>query len=403
MFKKWNAFTIIGILLLVQSVSGAEISFKKPILSVGNLKYKAVSLTPDIYKNSKADLGDVRVLDENNSEVPYFLYSAMPTQQVNQTNLETTRINEFVKKGDTYTDFEVNTAPDTDPLASSLLLTIDATNFAKNIDLYGSYDNITWEYIGKSSIYDVKTESNKEILFDKPQKYLYYRVGILKNVENISIVGAIACYNKLVKENLPFTETMQAEYQIRSADKKDIVTIHNVKNLRLYRMTIHTSSMFERNVEVMGVTKKLFHLEFKDVLLHDTSLALDGRMTDQDNLDLVIDNQDDKPIKIDGIEIEYYTDKLVFAAESAGPYTLAYGNESLTAPQYDINQFRDYIIAEGFDLCTMGETETIQTTATAKPEAPDYGWVLNTVIIAVGVLLAILILANFKKNNNETH
>jgi LEA14-like dessication related protein len=65
----------------------------------------------------------------------------------------------------------------------------------------------------------------------------------------------------------------------------------------------------------------LYNLEFERTKYKDLTILLDFYRVTADNAEIRIDNKDDKPIKVQGIEVEYLVDELVFGEKKWNNHT----------------------------------------------------------------------------------
>jgi hypothetical protein len=101
-------------------------------------------------------------------------------------------------------------------------------------------------------------------------------------------------------------------------------------------------------------------------------------------------------LKIADIAITYRLQKAVFDASEGKHFSLTYGDSSLAKPNYDINNFSEYILQESIDLCALGEPTEI-----AAEEKSDFALgklFMNSAIVLAAIILLIIIIAGFKKH-----
>ena len=204
-------------------------------------------------------------------------------------------------------------------------------------------------------------------------------------------------YSIVVKEEQYFIESLEPHFNIEYIDKKTKVNIEGLKNLRLYDITIYTDSMFKRNAATQhGISKEIFNLSLNGVSYADTTIPLGGYISKSDIYTITISDYDDKPIVINGLQVRYYADEIVFEGNVGEVYTLEFGNPSVTsAPVYDIARYKHEVLKSPMGVASIGEISII----TQKPRMQlDYQLIFNVTIIIVTLLLATVI---FFKLKNE--
>ena len=399
--KKWISFSLAlalsgALAPAVLALSSAEIGIS------GTHEYKAVRLTPPVYNQAKRDLSDLLVLDEDGKPVPYFLHSFdTDSYATADDSFAMTFGGSFARDGHTNNDYYVVGDAGRDVQATSLSLRTTSGMFAKNIELRGSYDGVVWDFILSDQLYRVDGNEKLSIAFPSVLKYTHYRITVLNNTERrfsndiLSISGATMRFNQKTVDWLYFTETLTPAWQAEEEGKETVIRIEGLKNVRLHELTLHTDSQFKRPVAAGRVTKTLYNLRFGEESYQDMTLALAGYSEREDVFTLRLQNGDDEPIRIDGLTVSYYTDEVVFKGENGKRYTLSFGDPSVaSAPVYDVANYRDLILGEGYDLLSIGRV----TLAPAdESEPPDLRLVFNVVVVVVSLALAAVILLRLKR------
>ena len=402
MIKKIVISSLSLILIFINvSVYAADFSSSAVIENSGNKKYKAVRLTPEIYNNTNRNLSDLLIYDKDNESVPYFINSFTEGSSEFKKTYPLEMINSFVKDEYFYMDYSLKIPQNEDVIATSIKVGTQSTNFAKQIELYGGYDNIHWEKVQNDMLYDVGINQKLEISFDGVKKYIYYRFKIPNNLEKIEFNSVELSYNSIIKQKENFTADISPKFTVNEKDNTTIVKIAGLKNLKLNSITIETDSMFERKVTFDGSNSQmLYNLNFKDTAYKDTTLELNSYEVGNSAAELIIENKNDKPISIKKIDVEYFVDELIFDGSKGGNFNLKFGsNEVTTPPSYDIENYKQYVLKEGYDLLSIKEIK-IQAQKPTQ-EQKDYKWIFNIVIIAIAIIMGIILILKLKKNTNE--
>jgi len=388
-----------AVVLLLTLICGAASAHTAVIENGGANKYKAIRLTPEIYNNAKGDLSDLRIQDGKNEEIPYFINSGNQTDY----NIETqtypmTLINSYTKDDSFYFDYKISDVPERDIIATSIELTTSNTGFAKNIELYGSYDDINWELVQNDTLYSIDGKSKLNIKFLKAQKYTHYRFKLGNNLEKISFGSATLIYNNVTQENIYFIENIIPEFNVTEEIKSTAVHINGLYHLKLAGITVDTDSSFMRTVTApYAGNKELYNLSLNGTSYNDTTIPYNGQIVNDSDFSLIINNGDDKPINIKGIAAQYYADELVFEDNGSETYTLTFGADAAaSAPVYDISKYKDEILKGGIDKL---EIKNITFAEPEKEPKQDYTMIFNIVIVAVAILLGVLILFKLRKKS----
>ena len=364
----------------------------------GEHRYKALRLSPAIYSAANIDLSDLRIRDSRGEYAPYFIHnSRQEILRENETS-ELSLINSYVQDEHFYFDYTLAQASASDTIATSLVFTSADNNFAKTVDIYGSYDNKNWSFVQEDKLFITDYAEKLYIDLALPQKYTHYRLQLSNNLEQIAFSSAYLVYSAQTAEESYFIASLNPDFQTEEQEKITHITIEGLKNLRLCDITLQTDSLFKRTVSAPGgITKELYNLYINDTALTDLSLPLQGRIAPDDTYTIYIANADDKPINISAITARYYADELVFEAKAGEIYRLEFGADTAkTAPIYDIASYKNEILAGELDLVSLGEI--IYATEEEPPPPPaNYQLIFNIVIVVIALILGAVILLRFKK------
>ena len=373
------------------------------VVASGEHEYKAIRLNPQIYGRAARGLQDLLVQDEEGKPVPYFInsYEILQTTEAPLV-YSLAKGGSFVKNGDAYDDFFAETASDRDLIATSISVRSGSGLFAKNVELFGSYDGLVWNFMQNDKLYRVDEGEKLTIVFEKPQKYTHYRLRTLNNAEKaavsdlLSIDGAYLEYSQGTVDKVYFIETVSPSFNTEEVGNKSVIRLFGLKNVRVNELTIHTDNQFKRMAHfASGNAKMLYNLSFGGSGYQDLTLDFNGFSSSDSTVDIEIFNGDDMPITIGGVTLTCFVDDVVFKGENGKAYYLSYGDAAVPEPPaYDIANYKDLILNEGYDLLLA---ENILREEAGEEARPDYSAVFNAVVIAVSVLLGCIILMRVKR------
>jgi hypothetical protein len=184
MLKRAKSFLIL--LFLFATLALPLFSHDANIKIEGENRYKSVRLIPPVYNAAHRALSDLLIknVDEN---VPYFINSSEgKTNETRETYLMRL-INSYKEEDNFFFDYKLAFARDSDIIATSIEFSTRNAGFAKSTDVFGSYDNIHWEFVQSDMLYVVESKSKLNINFNHPQKYTHYRLKFANNLEQISL------------------------------------------------------------------------------------------------------------------------------------------------------------------------------------------------------------------------
>jgi hypothetical protein len=363
----------------------------------GGNRYKALRLTPQVYNAANSDLSDLLIKDSSGEDVPYFINAGFQEIFADREAYPMELIDSYVEDDSFCFDYRLATERDSDTIATSVEFAATGADFAKVVDIYGSYDNIHWEFVQNDKIYAIDGVQKLSVEFTQPEKYTHYRFKLSNNLERISFDAVNLIYNVETWGEVYFVESLVPEFRVENfGDRTDII-IDGLKNLRLRDITISSGSMFKRTATAPGgIQKEIYDLSLNGASYSDTSIPLDRYISQDESYVVTISDYDDKPIEISGITIGYYADDLVFEGIAGESYTLEFGADpAKTPPVYDIERYKKEILEGPIDRAALGEIHYA-----APEEAPpeqDYRMLFNIVVIGVAALLGAVILMKLRK------
>jgi len=383
-------------LILFACVSLAPLFAHNAIIEIeGENVYKAVRLTPVVYNNAHRNLSDLLIKDESGETIPFFINSSLQKTNSQRETFSMTLINSYTKDDYFFFDYRLAFPRESDTIATSIEFVTRNNGFAKKVDVFGSYDNINWEFVQNDMLYVVDSKSKLAVDFKNPQKYTYYRLRLANNMERISFTSVSLVYSLQISEETHFIESFVPEFAVETEDKRTKIIIQGLKNLRLCDLQIETGSMFIRYVNVLGGNQKeLYNLSVNGISYTDTVLPLNRKISRDEEFVVFINNGDDKPIDITGVVVRYFADDLVFQAGTDGVYTLDFGDMTRDAPVYDIGRYKLEILKGPIDRLALGEV----TIAQPEPQRKNFPLqiVFNIVVTLTALLLGFLILFKLK-------
>lgn len=398
MFKKLVLSIVLFTSLFSTIAYAIDYSYNTSINNKGNNKYKAIRLTPEIYNKIRGDMSDLELDDKDNEPIPYFINSFEESSVESGNTYNMNLVNSYVKDEFSYYDYAVENQQAGDITATSIEVQTSQEDFAKKVEILGSYDNINWEKVQDDVLYNVDGNKKFEVTFNGIKKYTYYRFKISNNLEKISFSSVVLKFNKTTQKREYFINSISPEFSTEESANTTVVKIKGLRNLKLSSITLQTDSTFKRKVTFDGSDSKvLYNLDFADTSYRYLTIPLNSHRITDDTAEITIDNKDDKPIKISGIEAKYLADELVFDGSKSNEYMLRFGNDEIKTPKnYDISNYKELIFKEGYDVLDMKEIKGEPSKTSTKPQY-DYKLIFNIGISAVAVIMGIIVFLKLKK------
>ena len=374
--------------------SSKDFGYSKSIQITGESKYKSLFLDKDIYKNSKSNLDDIRIVDNKNKFVPFYLISGSSESQRVITEYQSKRLLMFKKDNNTYFDFEVvKLQSDTDITVNKLIFSLSKSEYLKDITISGSFDGKKWDDLLSTKIYNVRNVINNTVSLDGIKKYLYYRVAIVDNIENLDVTSLVLQNDSKIINQIDYQKDIKLVYEIKNSDKKTYINIKNPNRLNIKGIDLKIGGVFKRDFgiyqkinkdfESTGQSGQIYNLDFKNISISSTKIELDSPI--YNDIQLIIYNNDDMALNISDIGINYLAHKIVFEGKVGKEYKILFGNPSGEKPKYDIEEFKNNIEDEVQDELQFGQLQKHESLSQRSQK--DYTIVFNIVIVLVAVLL----------------
>lgn len=392
MIKKIVTFAIL-FAVMIQSTLIASAN-TVTVSNQGENQYKSIRITPQIYNLANGDLSDLLIKNDKGQVVPYFINTGYEKKYNESNTYDMTLMNSYLKDKAFYFDYSLKTIPTNDVVATSIVAESSYANFAKSVEILGSYDNLNWQKVKDDTLYHIDENRKTRITFDEPEKYTYYRFKLFNNLEQISFDKVYLEYSVTQREASYFIETIKPKYKISQNNSDTEIQIEGLKNLKLAEITIVSDSMFKRMLSTPFGEKQIYNLTFDNENYQDTTIPMDWQISNGKTFLATIQNNDDEPIHIKQVIVKYYADELIFDGRDGNSFELEFGAaDDKVAPHYDIANYQDLALKQKIDALEIGNI----TYDKKEVNGYDYKWIFNVVIVAIGILLGFIILNKMKK------
>ncbi|MEM9001206.1 MAG: DUF3999 family protein [Bacteroidota bacterium] len=373
-------------------------------------QWHKVTLPNALFGKTAQDLTDLRIfgLTEGNDtiEAPYLLRTSK--EKISSKEVASKTINVSYNDKGYYFTFEI---PAKEPI-NQIKLDFMQENFDWRITLEGSQDQKEWfTVVGNYRILSIKNNQT-DFQFTKlafpSSKYRFYRVfidskekpelSVVRITQNDSTEGSYRKYGVKkfnVREN---TKTQQTEIDVELQLPVRISHIHiaisdtfdyyRPVTIKYLADSLKTEQGWKYNFSTLtnGTINSLEKNEFHSI------------STTVQKLKIYIENQENRPLTIDTIELKGYIHELIARFTDRATYHLTYGKERATRPNYDIVRFTDNI-PETLIALDLGDELTIkkEQAPVTEPLFKNKTW-LWAVMTATIVLLGWFSVKMIRKN-----
>lgn len=393
----------------------SDYQYCKSINLQGNSKYKAVYLDNEVYKHASGNLSDIRVVDNKNMFVSYYIQDGYSYTTQTDSTYDTNQIRRHKEKSDTVYDFEIIPAygAQKDIIGNSLQFTV-SDEFLKEVIVYGSYDGITWDTLVRDKIYAVDNMTKLNAALNGNYRYKYYRIRILNDIENINLAALKLKFSDTAYINSSYSKAGKLNYEIKNEQKSTLITLKNSDRLKIRKIHLNIDGSFNRQYEVYtkssndytyaGISGNIYNLEFKDLSASDTDIDFGSSPVSSEFIQLKIINLDDRPLDIKSIDTQCYLEKLVFEAKPNTSYRLFFSNSTAEKPVYDMESYKEHIELENQDVCTLSKISPNSVYGSDNADAaviPDMSKIFNILIVILSIGLIVLLVTKLKLNKNN--
>ena len=407
MHKAWFVALLAGVLWVPSAALAADMSEWShfALLEIqGSNKYKAVFLTDEVYAQALPDLSDLRLVDNANKKVPYYIQTGNISLEQKATWIATRPVLSFRKDEDSYFDYAVAIQPGIDPTANRVVFgSLPGRNFVRQIEVYGSYDNVKWQYVNNGQIYRVDGRVQNELLLGGVRRFSYYRVRVLDNSGDLSPGEMKLVYAENRADWTRYERSFVPEYEVKNGQRETIITVKNPNKLHIKRVVFDLEGNFQRNYSIYADVKavsflqagEIYNLQFAGVNIANKGVAFKKQLSAEAFV-IKINDRDDRPLQIKEIRVEYFVAKLVFQDLGDGPYRLYFGNAKTEKPVYELAMQRIFIERETQDNCNIQSGQVNNKPATLWPKIQD-NYLVNGAIGAVSLVLIFILIRTFSK------
>lgn len=347
---KQLGYTIFMCLLLLQSAQAQSYRLRANLHPVTQTGFHRIALPPDLVGQLNNSFTDIRLYDAQQQEVPYQLQREQAAAQAVWVDYEL--ISRTARPRANTTLIIRNKAHD--PI-SSLALLVKNANVSKKARLSGSTDAQTWyaidDEIWLEPVRAAQQTANTQVLHFPLSDYAYYRLDINDSVSTPLNILRIGHYEERLG-NRAYTAIPNLTFTQRdSSDKRTYIHLVRPTAARFDKLIIlmQDTAPFRRRAMLgfmRNPTRKHRHTNpFFTPIRTLTLQATDSNVVQlpglkANELYLVIENDDNRPLKparIQGFQLSTY---LVANLHSGEAYQLAFSGNNSPPPVYDQTVFQ---------------------------------------------------------------
>jgi hypothetical protein len=366
MYKKIIA--LLGVVLFIGTIQAQTFHWSAAIEdSVVADGFYNIILRPEIGAKLQNSYSDIRILNEKNEEVPFIQKSEEP-------NFSTTRFKEYPIVSNKIinqccTKLTIENVGK--KAINNICFVLKNSDAVKVNQISGSDDGVTWFAVKQFDVfYNNYSETDTKVLtyvHFPLTDYLYYSFDITdrgywdeKNWAHWENNGRwnypvnvlkVGFYETFLKEGKYKSVPAPVFQQVDSIDKKTYIKVSFKDLYGVNRIRFNFSGPRYYKRQITLATKVAGKKKQADSYYPITTLEVNSYSLNEFDFDffrekefyVLIENDDNRPLQLEGIETWQLTRYMKTYLEKGHQYRLVYGDSVSIAPVYDLNYFVDSI------------------------------------------------------------
>ena len=346
---KLSRFNLL-ILLFISAIASAQLgdySTKREILEVSE-QWHSLELPPSVFEKVKDSYADIRIYGITTTdtiEAPYLLRIAKEVRTQKEVTFEL--INTTSRQDNHFYTFEVPTKE----ALNTITLDFKNEDFDWNVRLEGSQDQSNWYTLLEDyrilSIKNNQTDYSFTHLKFPNAKYRYYRLSFrsetqpeLKSAKIYQDDNKPAEFNTAKVANLNIFQEKDKKQTLLQIDVDRRVPISflslDIANTFDYYRTFKIQYV-QDSVSTEKGWKYNYRTVFQGTLNSVEKNEFKFGSVLAKKLRLIIENHDNQPLEIKGVNVKGYVHRLIVRFSDKGQYFLTYGNANAKPPLYDLS------------------------------------------------------------------
>lgn len=352
--------------------------------------FYSIVLQPDLVAKSKADLSDLRLIDDSGHFVPYVLAYGQPAwldNSIPYISFPIVHIKSATDTGTTFVVKNISPAP-----VDNLEIKLKNAAVERTLNLNGSDDLAQWFVIEENiPVQPVVSSAGSEYgqrLSFPPSNYHYLKLLVNdKHKAPIKFLAAGTYQHQLLP--VRYAEISGTKFSKRDSGKTTFITINLDGDYWVDKISLgaRAPKFYNRNVSIYDYSKRPYELLTTEALRSGDDGALPVNVK-TNKLVLEIENEDNPPLNVDKVKL-FQTDRSMLAYLEAGrTYKLLTGDVKATPPSYDLQFFTDSAKNHALRITHDPVVKNELYVAPATDHANE-----RSIIIWAAILVALLLLS----------
>jgi hypothetical protein len=400
--QKMKISKIFLIILLANQTIAQQFGTTAKIANIKTDGLYSVLLTPEIRSFTKEDLRDLRIFDAANKEVPYFIWKETINNAT--TNFEEFTIVSREIIANVATQIVIENAGS--KTLDEIVLNITNSKLIKTCNISGSDDQKQWfGLLDKFQFPDLENKDSTNVFTRiklPPSTYHYIKFEINdKKTAPINILKIGNFKHSLLGSKMQFVMPNDIKTATDSKQKKTQIKVSfsQPQIIENIAFEIQKPNFYKRNARIL-VNRTKFRRNKTSENYLETIVEFELNSAKNNTFDIPtlfekefiieIDNEDNSTLTITNLKFSQLSTYLVSDFKAAENYTLKTGNDSLTAPNYDISFFKNSISMQ-LPEANIAEIKTILNVSETPNKDISFwqnSWFLWLCISIAGMVIA---------------
>lgn len=359
----------------------------------------AIALGPELLGASRADLGDIRLLDSTGTEVPYVLREVMAAAGPERFVPFTLLRNALLKHRT-----EVEIERPAGEAIEALDVWIKPIDAEKRVRVTGSDDGRTWYMVKDEhvALRGSRGEPRHQVLALRIPRSDYRYLRLTLN-DSLTAPMKVLGVGRFVPERAPapmYAPAVDLPHATQDSARATVLRFALAGPLLVERiaLAVEDTLPFKRSAELVlwrsgeeteGRRKRI--RRWRESMGPFTVQRGDGAAftlmpARLDTFELRIDNGDDRPLRISAVQAQCRRRVLLARLEPGMRYRLVTGDGRLDAPRYDLAHFAEELPAP-MDTLAPGALAALPEPAPARPPLdPARWWVWAAILVLMALM-----------------
>ena len=384
---------------LLASFKRSEWQYSKELKGLTAISngYARFSLDEEVYNRSLISLSDLRLIDDQQREVPFAIIEERNVTTVEQYSPRI--FNRAVLPG----AYSTLTLELEKPVYhNAVVLKTTSKNFKRRVEVAGSRNGDEWLVLRNNAyIFDFSGDQKVQLTrISYPESnFRFLQIKVWNQEESpLELEGASVFFEKTIT---PQRRLRSARLISREEDSKLKATVClldlGYANIPCDYLAIETPEHnFSRLVEIQGsneIKEWQRHLQSEFYRFRTTKFDVEKKsfqFPEARNryLKVIIYNYDDPALRLDKFEVQGIEKDLIFLLESQRQYFLYYGNPQTASPRYDIDKVKQHLKTESLPRLQLEKESPNPNYAPIFPRKP---WTEKYPILFWGILVLLVL------------